>query len=598
MPAETPIAALRSLLKKEEFKGALIRISDPYLSEYIPDHWSTLRWLTGFTGSAGTLFLTANKAALQTDSRYWEQAERQLEGTGIEILKQGLPGTPDAAAWFASHLDDGAKIGASAELMSLTAWRRLDTGLAEKHLRLKNLKNPADTIWLEDRPPRPQGKIRFLRGASRPVAEKLAALRSTLKSRGRNALLLSSLDEIAWLTNCRGSDVAYNPVFLAAMIVTDREAFLFTEPSRMTAALRTRLAESGVTVLEPEAFKKALKSLRKSRLWLDPDRTPAARIKLTAGDVLEETSPVTIMKSRKTPAEIASIKKAMKTDGIALCEFYAALDERLGRHEKLTECDAADMLLACRVAAGGRNFLDLSFDTIAAFGRNAALPHYSPVRGADALLTRGLLLIDSGAQYTTGTTDITRMTPIGTLTKAEKRDVTLVLKGMIALACAKAPEGTAGAQLDAFAREPLWKAGLDFGHGTGHGVGYILNVHEGPFHISPRAQGLGELGLAAGIVVSDEPGLYRPGIRGIRIENLLAAKFAEETPFGRFIAFDVLTLCPIDVRTLDASLMTAPEIDWLNAYHRRIEKILTKDLSERARAWLTRAAAPLRKSRS
>lgn len=586
------LTALRAVMARRGLAGWTIRTSDPYLSEYVPERWTGVKWLTGFTGSTAVFAVTADAAALFTDGRYWEQAERQLQGTEIRLVRAGAPGEPDVTEWLADHLPVETLVGTDYESTSISLLRHMKASLAKRSLRIRHEEDLLDIIWTKDRPAQPDGPVYALKGAGKSVAEKLADVRRALAASESDALYLTSLDETAWLTNCRGSDIHCNPVFLSTMLVTDERAVLFCRPERFEAGVIEALAAEGVEVRPPHDRAGLLaETFRTKRVLIDPDRTPAALLELIRPDSTEGVSPVTHLKSRKSDAELASIREAMKEDGKALCEFYAELDERLENGEVLTELDVAACLHSHRAA--GENFLDESFDTIAAFGPNGALPHYLPTEEHHAVLTNGLLLIDSGGQYRTGTTDITRMTAVGTITDDMRRDVTTVLKGMIGLARTSVPAGTSGAQLDVAARAPLWREGLDYGHGTGHGVGFVLNVHEGPFSISPRSVKTGEMGLQAGLVLSDEPGVYRPGRWGVRIENLVTAKVARETEFGTFLDFEVLTLCPIDVRTLDVSLLDNTEKNWLNAYHDRVREVLFPHLSQRAKNWFEKAAKPI-----
>ena len=587
------LGKLRQVMKNRGLDAWIGRIVDPHLSEYVPEHWQSIKWLTGFTGSAARICITADNAMLLADSRYWEQAAAELKGSPFELVKLGSPNAPSQEAWLSAHLADGASVGLAPELWSEADVRRTRRSLEDAGLKLELVPDLFDDIWTDDRPARPKTSVTALTPDLSGVSEKLGRVRAVLRDHACEALCLYSLDDIAWLTDCRGSDIEFNPVFLAGMLITDDEALLYTESSRFTPETLAALSAAGIIVRAPEALAPDLADYSRNLDFLiDPERFPASLFKLIERTPVEALSPVTLMKSRKSTVELEGIRRAMISDGIALCEFYALLDERLAEGALLTESDVADMLDAERAKRPDNR--GLSFGTISAFGCNAALPHYAPHRETAAAITDGLLLIDSGGQYETGTTDITRMTAAGRITNEMKRDVTLVLKAHIALARAIVPAGTSGAQLDAAARAPLWAEGLDFGHGTGHGVGYRLNVHEGPFHISPRSLKSGELGLHAGILVSDEPGVYRPGRWGVRIENLIVAHEFSETEFGKFLAFDVATLCPIDMRTIDASLLTKEEKSWLDAYHGKVLTGLQNEgLSPRAQAWLKARTTPV-----
>ncbi len=582
------LEALRAQMRAACLDALIVPTADPHLSEYVPEHWASRAWLTGFHGSAGQVVVTEKAAALFTDSRYWIRAEEDLKGSSIELIKSGAPGAPSVPAWLALHLAEGARVGLDPALCSIKHFGELADSLLDVSLALVEAGDLFEKIW-QDRPPRPMQPIKRLQGASACTTEKLAALRNALQKSGCQAFVSVSLDEIAWLLNLRGSDVDYNPVFLANLIVLPEQVLLFTEASRVSPELIAELKLEGVEVRAPETFISELDSLHVT-VSVDPTRVTAA-LAPHIRHLVEAPSEVTFMKSRKTDAELESIRKAMLTDGVALVRFQMQLEAALAKHELLTEMRVAEMLHEQRQKDA--SFIGESFETISAFGQNAALPHYTPSCEHDAELTQGLLLVDSGAQYVTGTTDITRMFAIGALSAEQRKGVTTVLKGHIALARAQVPVGTSGAQLDAYARAPLWQAGWDYGHGTGHGVGYILNVHEGPFHISPRSTATGRFGLAKGIVVSNEPGLYLAERWGVRIENLMAAVEATHTEFGAFLKFETLTLAPIDVRTIEPQLLSQEERQWLNDYHRTVFERLSPLLNASERAWLSQAVQPV-----
>lgn len=590
MANTSPLSLLRQLMTVNDIDAYVVRLSDPYLSEYIPHHWAALEWLSGFTGSAGTLIVTQDGGTLFTDSRYWEQAGEELKASGLELVRQGKPGEPDIAQWLSEHCPEDPTIAASPDFFSVSEWERWDEMLARVDMHLDPIEDLIEDIWTENRPSRPMNAVRAHQGASRPVHEKLSELRALLREKNADSILICALDEIAWLTNSRGSDIDFNPVFLATMAITETQAVLYCESSRFTPEHLSALQAEGIVVSDEKPFPAAHEIFGNGTVLIDPDRVSVGMMSYIECDTVLDISPVTVMKSRKTEAELASIREAMRCDGAALCEFYAFLDASLAKGEDWDELKASRLLREERIKHGA---FDLSFETIAAFGEHAALPHYAPDETSNAPFTNGLLLIDSGGQYETGTTDITRMTAVGTLTDAMRRDVTFVLKAMISLATGVFPVGSSGAQLDAVARAPLWSQGFDFGHGTGHGVGYVLNVHEGPFRVSPYAFGTGELGLQPGLVFSDEPGLYRPHSWGVRIENLVAAMPVETTVFGDFIRLEMLTLCPIDRRTFDISLLTEGEIAWIDDYHKKVREALAERLSPSAKEWLINATRPL-----
>ncbi len=581
----TPIEQLRAALRDRRAHAALIPISDPHLSEYVAPHWKVVRALTGFRGSTGLLAVSEGEAALATDSRYWEQARRELqEGIGLLPARGRLL---DAALdWLGAHQASGGRVLADPALFSVEDVERLEAGLSARHLELV-LQNPVgEELW----PERPAIRLSNLWKLPRPgrsVGEKLAFVREKLREKECGALFDASLDNAAWLSNVRGGDIPHNPVFEASLVVTLSDALLMVEEGRLDDETARELAASGLrTGGEAEARELLGASFR---VLFDPKAaTPEHRTLWAGRPECRAASPVTLVKSRKNPAELELVGEAMVKDGVALVEFYAELDERLERGELLTEWDAREMLHGWR--ARDPDFFDESFGTIAAYGPNAAEPHYEPrgPEGAARLEGNGLLLVDSGGQYVCGTTDITRMTPVGRPGPGMKRDAARVLSGMLRLLEAKFPLGTTGSQIDALARMDLWKSGLDFGHGTGHGVGFVLNVHEGPVRISPGCHEP----LAVGNVISDEPGLYRPGRWGVRIENLMCVEEAPgEEGFGPFCRMRLLTCCPIDARTIDLAALTPEMLAGLRAFNAEAFRKLSPRVSARARRWMTQAAS-------
>ncbi len=582
---------IRERLATDKIDAWLINSADPHLCEYPPQHWLVRGYVSGFHGSAGRLVVTPQHAALFVDSRYWEIAEKATQGTPIEVIRSGAPHAPDLATWLAAHLPKNATLASSAQTLSAYEAKELKADLNELDLNLAlQSTDIMDELWVENRPALPNTELFELETSSPDRAQKLARLRQLLASQKCDAVALTALDDIAWLTNARAKDIDYCPLFVSDMIVTRDEAILFINPSRVPLALMERLEKDGITLFAPDLFIPTLLALKTEgqRFWLDPKRTNAEVAEVLTGNAYEATSPVTLLKARKSPGEIAAIREAMFHDGVALVEFYAELEEDVNAGNMLTEMKCAERLYDWRHQQPG--FLDLSFEAIVAFGPHAAQPHYMPSEASDVTLTRGLLLIDSGAQYRTGTTDITRMSAIGELTPEEREHVTLVLKAHIALARATFSEKTTGYELDRVCRAPLHKAGLDFGHGTGHGVGFVSNVHEGPFHISPCST----LPIPKHQLVSNEPGLYFEGKHGVRIENLILAvpNEAAEDP-SHALKFETLTLCPIDRGTFDEAALTPEEKAWLNAYHARVYAALFDHVSHRAQRWLTTMCAPL-----
>ncbi|MDR5868463.1 aminopeptidase P family protein [Halomonas koreensis] len=590
------LAALRDAMHAQGIDAWWLPSSDPHNSEYLPEHWAGRAWLSGFDGSVGTLVVTRDAAGVWVDSRYWVQAEEQLAGSGIELMKLH-PGQADAPMrWLAERLDEGATLGFDADVVSLANARRLEDRLAPKGIRLRGDLDLLDAIW-PNRPALPEAPLyahphAFL---DESRAERLARVRAAMAEHDADWHPISTLDDIAWLTQLRGDDVEFNPVFLAHLLVGRESATLFVAPGKLDDALATALAEDGIAVADYADWHRRLGELpAEARVLLDPAKlTLGTRRALPEGVTLVEASqPSTLAKGCKSDADLAHVREAMEEDGAALCEFFAWLEAALERGEAVTELTVDERLTAARARRPG--FVSRSFGTIAAFNANGALPHYHATPEAHARIAGdGLLLIDSGGQYHGGTTDITRVVPVGEISDAQREDYTRVLKGTIALSRAHFPRGIPSPHLDAIARAPLWASGRDYGHGTGHGVGYFLNVHEGPQVIAWSAPAAPHTAMQPGMITSIEPGVYRPGKWGIRIENLAANRPAAESEFGDFLRFETLTLCPIDTRPIDVSLLDAAEADWLDAYHAEVRERLAPKLEGEALAWLEARTRPL-----
>ena len=588
MNAEQKLSALRQTMREHNLDAWIIPSADPHLSEYLPEHWQARVYFSGFTGSVGTLVVTADKAGLWADSRYWEQAAHQLQGSGIELQKVGevAPYTD----WLAAELPDGAAAGAAADMLSLTAKRQLETAFAAKNIRLDVSCDIADAVWT-GRPALPQETV-FPHDAafvSETAAAKLARVRAAMKEQGAAWHLISSLDDTAWLTNLRGSDVPYNPVFLSYLLIGTDSAVLFVDEAKLNPASCALLAEAGIATAPYAAVREALAEISDG-LLVNPDKTAVSTLQLMPSEnrLIENINPSTLFKSVKSAADLDHVREAMRQDGAALCGFFAEFERNLADGAAMNELDIDTMLHKYRSARP--NFVSLSFNTIAGYNANGALPHYAATPEAFSDITgSGLLLIDSGAQYLGGTTDITRVVPVGETTPEQKRDYTLVLKAHIALAETVFPENIGSTLLDAICRKPLWQEQCNYGHGTGHGVGYFLNVHEGPQIISYLTPANPNQTMKAGMITSNEPGLYRPGKWGIRIENLVASlpvALPQETEFGKFLHFETLTLCPIDTRPIDFGLLTKAEVRWLNAYHADVREKLLPLVDGAARDWL------------
>ncbi|WP_027009935.1 aminopeptidase P family protein [Conchiformibius kuhniae] len=584
------IAALRAQMQTHGLAAWIAPTADPHLSEYLPEHWQSRRWLCGFSGSAGTLVITADHAGLWADSRYWEQAAAQLAESGVVLHKIGAD--DDYPEWLAAHLPAGARAGVAADMVSRRDEARLARVLRGKNQYLCCVADLTGAVW-HDRPALPATAVypHPAEFCGESASAKLARVRQAVREAGADTHLLSSLDDIAWLTNLRGSDVPHNPVFLAHLLLDGGHACLFTDESRLNEAARRSLNEAGIATAPYEAVAAALGKLH-GTLLLNPAKTAVSLLRHLPErvNICEQTNPSTLFKARKNEAECAHIRAAMLQDGIALCGFFAELEHKLAAQTPLTELDIDTMLIAHR--SRRPHYVSTSFDTIAGFNANGALPHYRATAEAHSAITgNGLLLIDSGAQYLNGTTDITRVVPIGTPDAAQRRDFTLVLKSHIALARAVFPAGTPAPVLDGICRQAMWQAHCDYGHGTGHGVGYFLNVHEGPQVIACRAAANPHHAMQAGMLTSNEPGLYRSGQWGIRIENLILAQAVaqpQEHAFGEFLQFETLTLCPIDTRLLAPELLDDTERGWLNAYHARVRDTLAPHTEGAARDWLLR----------
>ena len=581
----TRLAALRAEMKRAGIQAVIIPQADPHMSEYIASHWQARRWLSGFSGSAGTLVVPAEgHARLWTDSRYFLQAAEQLEGTETELMKEGLPGTPSIEAWLAEELPAGAAVGVDAMLMSVGALRGLRTALKVRRIRLDTMFDALPAIWT-DRPALPKCAV-FVHDeqyAGLSAASKIAGALDGARAHGADALFVSALDQVAWLLNIRSRDVRYNPVATAYVYLGPEGNILFIDADKLDADVQAYLKSQGVETRPYTAVKAFIIGLStQRRVLLDPASTAYGVLEAFGERAVEAMSPIAMPKACKNEVQIAGIREAMKRDGVALVHSLMELESRMAAGETVTEMDVAEILR--RKRAEQPLFFDESFGTIAGYGPHGAIVHYEADEKSNATLRpEGLLLIDSGAQYLDGTTDITRTIALGTPTQQERADFTLVMKGHIALAQAVFPEGTCGTQLDALARQYLWQHGLSYLHGTGHGVGHFLNVHEGPQSVRLNYV---PAPLTPGMVTSNEPGLYRAGVHGIRCENLVLTVPALDTEFGRFYRFETLTLFPFDTRLFATEMMTEAELAWVNAYNSRVYDALAPMLGKQAREWL------------
>ena len=589
------IEKLRTAMIDQGLHACLVPSSDPHLSEYLPERWQGRQWLSGFSGSMGTLVVTRKQAAIFADSRYWSQAEKELAGTGIALVKIPTGAATHFIEWIAGQLQSGESLAVDGQVLSLALAQMLGAAMQRAGINLRSDVDLVQAAWA-DRPGLPSAAVyeHLPPQAAVSRADKLALVRAQFKLAGASHHFISTVDDVAWLLNLRGADVEYNPVFLAHLLLDAEQATLFVGAGKVPAALQARLAADGVQLADYAQAPRALLTMpANASLLLDPKRvTLGLREAVAAGvRVIEAINPSTLAKSRKTAAEAAFVREAMAQDGAAMCEFYAWFEAAQVRGERLTELSVDEQLSAERARRPG--FVGLSFPTIAGFNANGAMPHYRATAESHAEISgNGLLLIDSGGQYLGGTTDITRVWPIGQVSAAQKRDYTLVLKGTLALSSTCFPRGTLSPMLDALARAPLWAHGIDYGHGTGHGVGYFMNVHEGPQSISKTIPDA-NMAMEPGMITSVEPGLYRPGQWGVRIENLVLnvamttpEAIAEQGQFGEMLAFETLTLCPIDTRCIDASLLRSDEMAWLNRYHQEVRSRLSPLVSGAALDWL------------
>ena len=583
------LTSLRQKMNAEGIFSCIIPSGDPHLSEYPTEHWKIREWISGFTGSAGTLVVTMQQAGLWTDSRYYLQASEQLDGNCISLFKEGMPDVPEYTNWLINNVPKGSKIGINNKLFSITKSRELVKTFCENGFIVDENFALAEEIW-NTRPSMPDNAITSLpnniTGFSR--SEKLEQIREEMKKTGAVHYITGSLDEIAWTLNLRGSDVLFNPVFYCFLVISLDSAKLFINPHKLSTHLAKEIDDDNIKVHLYDRFYTYLKDISadSETVLIDPSRTNMATFNALSRNVIkrESDSIITNLKAIKNETEIANFRQAMIKDGVAMVHFLAWLNRNFEK-ETITELSAAKKLTGFREEQTG--FSGESFATISSYGHHGAIVHYSVTPETDIpLKPGGIYLVDSGGQYTLGTTDITRTIALGEVSEQMKTDYTLVLKGHIALAMAVFPAGTRGVQLDILARKALWEHRLNFGHGTGHGVGYFLNVHEGPQTIRTQDNGVT---MKPGMVTSNEPGLYRAGKYGIRIENLILCIEKEETEFGKFLAFETLTLCPLDVKLIKKGLLSDDEINWINEYHKMVYETLSQLILHESLEWLKEA---------
>ena len=600
------LESLREVMRREHLSAFIFPSTDPHQGEYVPDHWKGREFISGFNGSAGTAVVTLTSAALWTDSRYFIAAEEQLKGTEFQLMKLKIEGTPTIAEWIGRECGPGAEVAVDGMVNSASDVKELIADLRrEGGITLRTNLDPLRQIWTR-RPPIPLNPVEIypLEYAGEAAHDKIARIREALRKQHADGMLMSALDDIAWTLNLRGTDVHCNPVFVSYLLVSSKDVTLYINKVKLSPEVLAYLKSEGVKVADYDQVKQGLMDYFEYNILLDPSEVNFTLYEVVRNkgklnsapktEIVEAESPVKRMKTVKNEREIQGFRSAMLKDGIALTKFLYWLSSYIGRPEisELTEMSIDEKLTSLR--AEQPLYRDISFDTIAGYGEHGAIVHYEATPETDIpLQPRGLLLLDSGAQYLDGTTDITRTIALGPLTEEEKKVYTLVLKGHIQIELCKFPSGASGTQIDILARKDMWREGLNYLHGTGHGVGTYLNVHEGPHQFRMEWK---PAPLVAGMTITDEPGIYLAGKFGCRTENTLLIVPYKETEFGKFLQFESLTLCPVDTTPIIPEMLLAEEIAWLNQYHQRVFDILSPHLSADEAAWLREACAPLRQA--
>ena len=594
------IEALREVMKREHLAAFIFPSTDPHQGEYVPDHWKGREFISGFNGSAGTAVVTLTSAALWTDSRYFIAAEEQLKGTEYQLMKLKMPGTPTIAEWIGKECGAGAEVAVDGMVNSTCFVKELIADLRQQGgITLRTNLDPLVQIWT-NRPDIPENPVEIypLKYAGESCSDKITRIRKALREKHADGMLMSALDDIAWTLNLRGTDVHCNPVFVSYLLISSKDVTLYINKVKLTPEVEAYLKAEGIAVAPYEEVTKGLKDYFEYNILLDPNEVNYTLYKQVSREIIEAESPVKRMKTIKNPTEIAGFKSAMLKDGIAMVKFLYWLQKELSApvvegpgvgSVSLTEISVDQKLTSFR--AEQPDFRDISFDTIAGYQNHGAIVHYEATPETDIpLKSEGFLLLDSGAQYLDGTTDITRTIALGPLTEEQKKVYTLVLKGHIQIELCKFPSGSSGTQIDILAREAMWREGLNYLHGTGHGVGTYLNVHEGPHQFRMEWK---PAPLVTGMTITDEPGVYLEGKFGVRIENTLLITPYIETEFGKFLQFESLTLCPIDKTPIVKEMLLQEEIDWLNQYHQKVFEILSPHLNEEEIAWLREACAAI-----
>lgn len=590
MTVNQRIEALREVMKREHLAAFIFPSTDPHQGEYVPDHWKGREFISGFNGSAGTAVVTMTSAALWTDSRYFIAAEEQLRGTEFQLMKLKMPGTPTIAEWIGKECGAGSEVGLDGMVNSANEVKELIADLRQQGgITLRTNLDPLALVWT-DRPVIPENSVEIypMQYAGESCHEKLARIRKALREKHADGMLVSALDDIAWTLNLRGTDVHCNPVFVSYLLISSKNVTLYINKVKLTPEVEAYLKAEGVEVAPYEDVAKGLKAYFEYNILLDPNEVNYTLYKQVTREIVEVESPVKLMKTVKNATEIEGFKSAMLKDGIAMVKFLSWLKPAVEAGGQ-TEISIEKKLTSLR--AEQPLYRDISFDTIAGYQTHGAIVHYEATPETDIPLNpEGFLLLDSGAQYLDGTTDITRTIALGPLTEEQKRIYTLVLKGHIQIELCKFPAGASGTQIDILAREAMWREGLNYLHGTGHGVGTYLNVHEGPHQFRMEWK---PAPLVAGMTITDEPGIYLEGKFGVRIENTLLITPYKETQFGQFLQFESLTLCPIDTTPIVKEMLLAEEVDWLNQYHKQVYDTLAPHLNNDEATWLKQACVAI-----
>ena len=590
MNTKERIEELRNQMRERGIEAYIVPSSDPHQSEYVAEHYTARTFITGFTGSAGTAIITLKDAGLWTDGRYFIQAESELKDTGVTLFRMGEAGVPTIEAFLKESLNTGAKVAFDGKVISVDYFRGLEKALESKEFSFAVNEDLIDKVW-QDRPEKPCTEVVLhdIKYTGKSREDKIAEVTAEMKAIGADHYVISGLDDIAWLLNIRGRDVSCNPLTISYVVISEGKCNLFIDDRKINAEVRTELEKANIEIMPYDNIGKFLESIKGGTILFDAAKTSTwvySAIKIKTVEAMDIT---TRLKAVKNDVEVENIRKAMIRDGVAMVKFITWIKKTI-KTRNITEIEASDKLEEIR--RGGENFYDLSFGSISAYRGNASMPHYHATKKNQATINaESLYLIDSGAQYLDGTTDITRTLAMGALTDEEKTDFTLVLRGMIDLTMQKFLYGTTGSNLDIIARLPLWNAGMDYKHGTGHGIGFFLTVHEGPHRIAMVPN---TVKLEKGMVMSNEPGVYKAEKHGIRIENIVVVQEGENTQYGgQFMNFETLTVCPIDLEAIDASLLTAPEKAWLNNYHKNAFEKLSPYLEGEELEYLKQATVEI-----